>query len=94
MEFSARADADVATTGSTLLPWVPRTTSAVALRLMVLDSALFYNPDLRKQNTALHSTNKLVWFLNPFVLKKTLLYLFLPLIYLTLHLIWKLFKKI
>lgn len=35
----------------TMLPWVPQTTSAVALRLMELDSAVSYLPDQKAKDT-------------------------------------------
>lgn len=35
----------------TMLPWIPQTTSAVALRLMELDSAISYLPDQKAKDT-------------------------------------------
>lgn len=35
----------------TTLPWIPQTTSAVALRLMELDSAISYLPDQKAKDT-------------------------------------------
>ncbi|XP_057537451.1 homeobox-DDT domain protein RLT2 isoform X4 [Amaranthus tricolor] len=43
---------DVSTFGSiTMLPWIPQTTSAVALRLMELDSAISYLPDQKEKDS-------------------------------------------
>lgn len=36
--------------GVSVLPWIPHTTSAVALRLMELDSAIYYVPSKKKGN--------------------------------------------
>ena len=33
-----------------VLPWIPHTTSAVALRLMELDSAILYTPDQKLES--------------------------------------------
>lgn len=37
--------------GSAVLPWVPRTTAAVALRLMAFDCALFYSAEQKRQSS-------------------------------------------
>lgn len=36
---------------STVLPWVPRTTAAVAMRLLEFDSALYYNAEQKQSST-------------------------------------------
>ena len=38
--------------GSNVLPWVPRTTAAVALRLQTFDAALFYDVEQKKQHSS------------------------------------------
>ena len=43
-----------------LLPWIPHTTSAVALRLMELDSAILYTPDQKAESVKEAETRQFI----------------------------------